>query len=70
MALGLVPTGRRGIRRSAFTFLTSRIRLRDAYLVVASGLFDEAYYVGRYPDVSAGRLTPLAPRDVPARTTS
>ena len=40
--------------------LTHPARLRDAFVIVDSGLFDEAYYRRRYPDVAASRLTPLA----------
>ena len=34
-------------------------RLRDATLVARSGLFDENYYLGRYPDVAASLIDPL-----------
>jgi hypothetical protein len=59
-ALGLLPTGRRLPSGSVVTFLTNSARLREAYGLFVSGLFDEAYYRRRYPDVSASRLTPLA----------
>ena len=34
-------------------------RLRDATVVARSGLFDENYYLGRYPDVAASLIDPL-----------
>ena len=59
-ALGLLPTARHATHRAALAFLTRPTKLREAYAVVVSGLFDEAYYRGRYADVAASRLTPLA----------
>jgi hypothetical protein len=59
-ALGLLPTAGRGTSRSALTFFTHPEKLREASEVIASGLFDEAYYRACYPDVGASRLTPLA----------
>jgi hypothetical protein len=51
---------KRSTYRSALAFLTHPTRLRDAYVIVASGLFDEAHYRHGYPDLAASRLTPLA----------
>jgi methyltransferase family protein/glycosyl transferase family 1 len=59
-ALGLLPTAGRGAHRSVLAFFTHPERLREAYGIVVSGLFDEAYYRACYPDVGASRLTPLA----------
>jgi hypothetical protein len=48
----LGPSGPRLLIRPA--------RLREACVIAASRLFDDAYYRLRYPDVAASRLTPLA----------
>ena len=58
VALGLWPPTRTA--RSGLTFLADSRRLRDAYAIFQSGLFDEGYYRRRYPDVASSRLTPLA----------
>ena len=59
-ALGLKPTFRHPIRPAAVWFLRRPEKIREAQAVLATGLFDPAHYRGRYPDVAAGRLTPLA----------
>jgi len=58
-ALGLIPTRQRRWRRSGVRFLVRRQRFLNARAVVASGLFDEAYYVGCHPDVATSRMSPL-----------
>lgn len=59
-ALSLVPL--RPTRASVWSFLSfcrRPSRFRHAYLVAVSGLFDEAFYRRRYPDVADSRLHPL-----------
>jgi hypothetical protein len=46
--------------RSVLPLAANPGTIREAYTLVASGLFDEAYYVLRYPDVAGARMTPLA----------
>lgn len=58
--LELFSLTKRSTYRSVLAFLTHPAKLRDAYIIVASGLFDEAHYRRCYPDVAASRLTPLA----------
>jgi len=58
-ALGLLPS-KRWSPRTVVTFLTRPAMFREARVVLTSGLFDEGFYRGRYPDVAASRLTPLA----------
>jgi len=59
-ALGLssLPT-RPGTYKCLLLLLVRPHHLRDAYLTAASGLLDEAYYRGRYPDVAASRMRAL-----------
>ena len=59
-ALGLVPSRRRALRPASLKVLLSPSRLRDAHIIVASGLFDEAYYLATNPDVAASGAAPLA----------
>jgi len=53
VALGFVPSRRRRWRPAPLAVLLSPARLRDALVIVASGLFDEAYYLATNPDVRA-----------------
>jgi hypothetical protein len=59
-ALGLGLSARRRSYRSVFALLGQPRRLRDGFVIGANGLFDEAYYRRRYPDVAGSRLAPLA----------
>jgi hypothetical protein len=59
-ALGMVPLRRRGLRGSSLKVLLFPQRLRDALVVMASELFDEAYYLGTNADVAASGVAPLA----------
>jgi hypothetical protein len=56
--LGLDP--RRPNYRSFLAIALRPKRLRQAHVVMNSGLFDASYYRERYPDVVAGGLTPLS----------
>jgi hypothetical protein len=58
--LGLVPSRRRPLRPASLRLLFSPADLRDAYIIVASGLFDESYYLATNPDVAASGASPLA----------
>jgi len=49
-----------GFARTAMSCVLESGRLRAAYVITKSELFDEAYYRGMYPDASSGRSTPLA----------
>ena len=59
-ALGLVPSRHRRWRPAPLAVLLSPARLRDALIIVASGLFDEAYYLATNPDVRARGGSALA----------
>ena len=55
--------GRSAARRPArrgTSLLRHPRRLREARAIARSGLFDEAYYLGRYPDVATSGMSPLA----------
>jgi hypothetical protein len=59
-ALGLLPASKPWTPGSTLRFVAEPSKLRQARIIVMSGLFDEVYYRRCYPDVAAGRLTPLA----------
>ena len=59
-ALRLIPAPGRRLSPSAIAFVRHPGRLREAYLIAGSGLFDEAFYRLRYADVARSRLSPLA----------
>jgi hypothetical protein len=56
------PTGqpRAGGTNSWLALLRRPRRLREARAIARSRLFDEAYYLARYPDVEASGMSPLA----------
>ena len=60
VALGFVPSRQRRWRPASLAPLLSPARLRDALVIVASGLFDEAYYLATNPDVRARGGSALA----------
>ena len=58
---GAEPGPRRGGRVGAgLSLLRHPRRLRESRAIARSGLFDEAYYLDRYPDVATSGMSPLA----------
>lgn len=46
--------------RRTISLAVRTARFQDAYLITQSGVFDEAYYRGRYPDTTTREVAPLA----------
>jgi hypothetical protein len=59
-AVGLLPAHGHRTSRSAARLLLAPAALRDAHLILSSGLFDERYYRDCNPDVAGSRMTPLS----------
>lgn len=58
-ALGLLPGPGRGIKPSSIILLAHPRKVHDAWFAFTSGLFDDAYYRQRNPDVASSRMSPL-----------